>query len=137
MLDRYIGRGVLSIQKFSDALHRGCCGSRLPPLEFNEALPDGCHSSTSARQLLNASDDTVRAAAWDKLIAGHTRLLLSVARSFGAGHDDAMDFPYSLPLAGGLEPRIRARAPDLRQPSRVRAVLVLQSGERLRRELPA
>ena len=55
-------------------------------------------------QLLNASDDIVRAAAWDKLIAGHTRLLLSVARSFGGGHDDAMDFPYFLSLAGEFEP---------------------------------
>ncbi|MGZ3566895.1 MAG: RNA polymerase sigma factor [Gemmatimonadaceae bacterium] len=41
--------------------------------------------------LLAASDSIVREAAWDELIAKHTRLLLAVARSFGGGRDDAME----------------------------------------------
>jgi RNA polymerase sigma factor (sigma-70 family) len=41
--------------------------------------------------LLAASDSTVREAAWDELIARHTRLLLAVARSFGGGQDEAME----------------------------------------------
>jgi RNA polymerase sigma factor (sigma-70 family) len=42
-------------------------------------------------QLLRAPDGATRAAAWDELIANHTRLLLAAARSFGGGHDDTMD----------------------------------------------
>lgn len=42
-------------------------------------------------QLLAASDSLVREAAWEKLILGHTRLLIAVARSFGGGHDEAME----------------------------------------------
>ncbi|HEY0527387.1 MAG TPA: sigma-70 family RNA polymerase sigma factor [Gemmatimonadaceae bacterium] len=42
-------------------------------------------------QLLRASTDTVREAAWEELISKHTRLILAVARSFGGGSDDAMD----------------------------------------------
>jgi RNA polymerase sigma factor (sigma-70 family) len=42
-------------------------------------------------QLLAAADSVVREAAWDELIAKHTRLLLAVARSFGGGRDEAMD----------------------------------------------
>jgi RNA polymerase sigma factor (sigma-70 family) len=42
-------------------------------------------------QLLAASDSVVREAAWDELIAKHTRLLLAVARSFGGDRDDAME----------------------------------------------
>jgi RNA polymerase sigma factor (sigma-70 family) len=42
-------------------------------------------------QLLGAPTADLRAAAWDELIANHTRLLLAVARSFGGGHDEAMD----------------------------------------------
>ena len=42
-------------------------------------------------QLLSAADAAVRAAAWDELIADHTRLLLAVARSFGGAHDESMD----------------------------------------------
>jgi RNA polymerase sigma factor (sigma-70 family) len=41
--------------------------------------------------LLHAPDLAVREAAWEKLIAGHTRLLLAVTRSFGGGHDEAME----------------------------------------------
>jgi RNA polymerase sigma factor (sigma-70 family) len=42
-------------------------------------------------QLLQASTHTVREAAWEQLIAQHTRLILAVARSFGGGADEAMD----------------------------------------------
>ena len=42
-------------------------------------------------QLLHASNDTVREAAWEELIAQHTRLILAVARSFGGDSDEAMD----------------------------------------------
>lgn len=42
-------------------------------------------------QLLQASTPTVREAAWEELIAAHTRLLLAVARSFGGSSDQAMD----------------------------------------------
>jgi RNA polymerase sigma factor (sigma-70 family) len=42
-------------------------------------------------QLLCAGDSTSKEAAWDELIIHHTRLLVAVARSFGAGHDEAME----------------------------------------------
>jgi RNA polymerase sigma factor (sigma-70 family) len=42
-------------------------------------------------QLLHAPTAAVREAAWDELIAHHTRLLLAVARSFGGGRDEAME----------------------------------------------
>lgn len=42
-------------------------------------------------QLLSASNDSSREAAWEGLIAQHTRLLMAVARSFGGSPDDAMD----------------------------------------------
>ena len=42
-------------------------------------------------QLLGASDTNTREAAWEDLIARHTRLLLAVARSFGGGQDEAME----------------------------------------------
>jgi RNA polymerase sigma factor (sigma-70 family) len=42
-------------------------------------------------QLLGASDANIREAAWEDLIARHTRLLLAVARSFGGGQDEAME----------------------------------------------
>jgi RNA polymerase sigma factor (sigma-70 family) len=52
-------------------------------------------------QLLAASDTEVRQAAWAELVARHTRLLLAVARSFGGGHDDAMDrYSYILEKLG-------------------------------------
>jgi RNA polymerase sigma factor (sigma-70 family) len=43
------------------------------------------------KQLLGSSEASAREAAWERLIARHTRLLLAVARSFGGGHDEAMD----------------------------------------------
>ena len=42
-------------------------------------------------QLLCAGDSTSKEAAWDELIIHHTRLLVAVARSFGASHDEAME----------------------------------------------
>lgn len=42
-------------------------------------------------QLLQAPDAVAREVAWERLIAGHTRLLLAVARSFGGGHDEMME----------------------------------------------
>jgi RNA polymerase sigma factor (sigma-70 family) len=42
-------------------------------------------------QLLQSSTQTARDAAWEGLIAQHTRLILAVARSFGGGSDEAMD----------------------------------------------
>ena len=48
-------------------------------------------ASLALNELLAASDSEVREAAWEKLIVAHTRLLLSVARSFGGGKDEAMD----------------------------------------------
>lgn len=41
--------------------------------------------------LLRAPEETIREAAWEKLIAAHTRLLLAAARSFGDGHDEVMN----------------------------------------------
>ncbi len=41
-------------------------------------------------QLLHAPDAARREAAWDGLIAAHTRLILAVARSLGGGRDEAM-----------------------------------------------
>ncbi|MFN0181176.1 MAG: RNA polymerase sigma factor [Gemmatimonadales bacterium] len=42
-------------------------------------------------RLLGAPDTASREAAWDDLIARHTRLLISIARSFGGGSDEAME----------------------------------------------
>jgi RNA polymerase sigma factor (sigma-70 family) len=42
-------------------------------------------------QLLHAPDAAAREAAWERLIATHTRLLLAVARSFGGDQDQAME----------------------------------------------
>ena len=39
---------------------------------------------------LHAPDAAVREAAWEELVARHSRLLLAVARSFGGGRDEAM-----------------------------------------------
>ena len=41
--------------------------------------------------LLGAPEETVREAAWEKLMAAHTRLILAAARSFGGGHDEALN----------------------------------------------
>lgn len=61
-------------------------------------------------QLLYASDADVRTAAWEELVAQHSRLLLHVARSFGGGHDEAMErYTYILDkLYEGNYHRLRA-----------------------------
>jgi RNA polymerase sigma factor (sigma-70 family) len=63
--------------------------------------------------LLRASDSHLREAAWDELIAQHTRLLLAVARSFGGGTDEAMDrYAYILEkLRAGEFSRLRSFDP--------------------------
>src|SRR3954469_18682039 len=65
-------------------------------------------------QLLHASTDTVREAAWEELIAKHTRLILAVARSLGGDRDEAMD-RYALVLEKLRESdfrRLRTFRPD-------------------------
>lgn len=57
-------------------------------------------------QLLRAPDCATRAAAWNELIADHTRLLLAVARSFGGAHDETMD-RYSYILGELLDGNFR------------------------------
>jgi RNA polymerase sigma factor (sigma-70 family) len=48
-------------------------------------------------QLLCAADSSSQQAAWEDLIARHTRLLLAVSRSFNGGHDEAMErYTYML-----------------------------------------
>jgi RNA polymerase sigma factor (sigma-70 family) len=42
-------------------------------------------------QLLGASDPSSQEAAWEDLIARHTRLLLALSRSFSGGHDEVME----------------------------------------------
>src|SRR5690348_15868471 len=60
--------------------------------------------------LLDAAEDTVREAAWENLIAEHTRLLLAITRSFGGGTDARMDrYAYVLEkLREGNFHRLRA-----------------------------
>jgi len=49
------------------------------------------------QQVLHAGDPALRDAAWQELVARHSRLLLAVARSFGGGHDEAMErYSYML-----------------------------------------
>jgi RNA polymerase sigma factor (sigma-70 family) len=65
-------------------------------------------------QLLHASDAERRTAAWEELVARHSRLLLHVARSFGGGHDEAMErYTYILDkLYEGDYHRLRAFQAD-------------------------
>ena len=64
--------------------------------------------------LLRAPEAVAREAAWETLIARHTRLLLAVARSFGGGHDEAMErYAYILEKCReGDFRRLRAFDPD-------------------------
>lgn len=41
--------------------------------------------------VLHSPDAAIREAAWEELVARHSRLLLAVARSFGGGRDETMD----------------------------------------------
>ena len=43
------------------------------------------------QRVLHAADPAVRDAAWQDLIARHSRLLLSVCRAYGGGHDETME----------------------------------------------
>lgn len=43
------------------------------------------------RHVLHAADSATRDAAWQELVARHSRLLLSVCRMFGGGHDETME----------------------------------------------
>jgi RNA polymerase sigma factor (sigma-70 family) len=53
--------------------------------------------SVSIGRPFDSSDSAVREAGWEAFVSAHTKLLLHVARSFGGGHDDAMDrFTYLL-----------------------------------------
>jgi RNA polymerase sigma factor (sigma-70 family) len=65
-------------------------------------------------RLLHTHDADDQARAWDVLITSRSRLLLSVARSFGGGHDEVMD-RYALILEKLREDnyrRLRTFAPD-------------------------
>jgi len=66
------------------------------------------------QRLLAAPDDPSRAAAWERLIADHSHLLIRVARSLGGGHDEAMDrYAFMLDrLRQGDCRRLRAYVPD-------------------------
>ncbi len=65
-------------------------------------------------RLLQASDAPTRTAAWEELVARHSRLLLHVARSFGGGHDQAMErYSYILEkLYDGNYQRLRSFQDD-------------------------
>lgn len=54
-------------------------------MQFDSAVP------LELGQLLQAPDSTVREAAWESLIARHTRLILAAARSLGGAHDVVME----------------------------------------------
>jgi RNA polymerase sigma factor (sigma-70 family) len=54
------------------------------PLPIDAAVP------LELGQLLHAPDSTIREAAWESLIARHTRLILAAARSLGGAHDVVM-----------------------------------------------
>lgn len=64
--------------------------------------------------LLAASNDVDRARAWQRFVAEYTRLLLHVARSVNASHDDAMDaYTYMLDQLSAQECRqLRRYAED-------------------------
>lgn len=64
--------------------------------------------------LLHAAEAAGREAAWESLIARHTRILLAVARSFGGGHDEAMErYAYILEKCREADfRRLRAFEPD-------------------------
>ncbi|MEP7327274.1 MAG: sigma-70 family RNA polymerase sigma factor [Gemmatimonadota bacterium] len=81
-------------------------------LPLTSRLPLPTHGTVPLElgQLLHAPDAGLREAAWEGLIADHTRLLLSVARSLGGDHDAAMErYSYVLEkLREGDFRRLRA-----------------------------
>ena len=57
----------------------------------------GAAAPLALSQLLHAADSSSQLAAWEDLIARHTRLLLAVSRSFNGGHDEVMErYTYML-----------------------------------------
>jgi RNA polymerase sigma factor (sigma-70 family) len=60
-------------------------------IDYRQVHPLTSVAPLELGQLLQASTHTVREAAWEELIAQHTRLILAAARSFGGGSDEAMD----------------------------------------------
>lgn len=66
------------------------------------------------QRLLVAPDDPSRAAAWERLIAEHSHLLIRVARSLGGSHDEAMDrYAFMLDRLRQADcRRLRAYVPD-------------------------
>jgi RNA polymerase sigma factor (sigma-70 family) len=64
--------------------------------------------------ILRAPDSEARTAAWERLVARHSRLLLAVARSFGGGRDEAMErYAYLLEkLSESDHHRLRAFRAD-------------------------
>lgn len=64
--------------------------------------------------ILGAPDPAARDAAWESLVARHSRLLLAVARSFGGGRDEAMErYAYLLDkLSESNHHRLRAFQAD-------------------------
>lgn len=64
--------------------------------------------------ILSAPDPAARDAAWERLVARHSRLLLAVARSFGGGRDEAMErYTYLLDkLSESNHHRLRAFQAD-------------------------
>jgi RNA polymerase sigma factor (sigma-70 family) len=66
------------------------------------------------QRLLVAPDDPSRAAAWERLIAEHSHLLIRVARSLGGGHDEVMDrYAFMLERLRQADcRRLRAYVPD-------------------------
>jgi RNA polymerase sigma factor (sigma-70 family) len=57
----------------------------------------GAAAPLALSQLLHAADTSTQQAAWEDLIARHTRLLLAVSRAFSGGHDAVMErYTYML-----------------------------------------
>ncbi len=66
------------------------------------------------QHVLHAADPAARDAAWQDLVARHSRLLLSVCRAYGRGHDETMErYAYILEkLYEGDCRRLREFQPD-------------------------
>lgn len=86
----------------------GTFGLNPMPLTSRGTVPSELQS------LLQTRDDATREAAWETLIAAHTRLLMAIARARGGDHDAAMD-RYSYVLEKLRESdfqRLRSFRPD-------------------------
>ena len=60
-------------------------------LRYLRAIPMSGAAPLELTDLFHGTDGLRREAAWEQLIAAHTRLLLAVARSYGGDQDDAME----------------------------------------------